>query len=145
MQLQRIAQIVQADAMGQLGIEQADHVTPRFEGARPLLRAGIPRNSGDLMRRNVVANLAQNVELTSCWFDGFLFFHPCRVAGSKRQANTFFFSILWDGCVLETKLKLLIRVQLRLTLARLRGTCPPHRAFFSAGRAPQYLAERWTH
>jgi hypothetical protein len=44
---------------------------------------------------NQIANLAQNVKPATCWFDGFFVFHPCRVAGLKRQANTFSFSVGW--------------------------------------------------
>ncbi len=38
---------------------------------------------------NKIANLTQKVKPATCWFDFFVF-HPCRVAGSKGQANTFF-------------------------------------------------------
>ena len=48
------------------------------------------------MLRNEIANLAQNVKPGPCWFDFFVF-HACRVAGSNRQANTFF-NFLRDGC-----------------------------------------------
>jgi hypothetical protein len=45
--------------------------------------------------KNEVANLPQDVELGTGWF-GLLFCHPCRVAGSNRQTNTFFrFSAGW--------------------------------------------------
>src|ERR1039457_4427046 len=44
---------------------------------------------GNLVRRNRIANLAQDVQLKPCWVDRFLF-HPCLVAGPKRQPNTFF-------------------------------------------------------
>src|SRR5439155_7181795 len=58
--------------------------------ARPILCACFPRYLGDFVLWNKIANLAQKVKPTTCWFDAFFVFHPCRVAGSKRQANTFF-------------------------------------------------------
>src|SRR6266487_6029798 len=76
--------------MGQLRVQQADGVAPGAESARPILRAGFPRYLGDFVLWNKIANLAQKVKPTTCWFDCFFVFHPCRVAGSKRQANTFF-------------------------------------------------------
>jgi len=74
--------------MSQLSVEQADDMTPRFETAGLILRAGRPSYFRNLVRRNKIANLAQNVELRPCWVDRFLF-HPCLVAGPKRQPNTF--------------------------------------------------------
>src|SRR5205814_6433394 len=76
--------------MGQLRVQQADGVAPRAESARPILYASFPRYLGDFVLWNKIANLAQKVKPTTCWFDCFFLFHPCRVAGSKRQANTFF-------------------------------------------------------
>src|SRR5438876_8454797 len=76
--------------MGQLRVQQADGVAPGAESARPILYASFPRYLGDFVLWNKIANLAQNVKPTTCWFDCFFVFHPCRVAGSKRQANTFF-------------------------------------------------------
>src|SRR6266496_5728176 len=76
--------------MGQLRVQQADGVAPGAESARPILRASFPRYLGDFVLWNKIANLAQKVKPTTCWFDCFFVFHPCRVAGSKRQANTFF-------------------------------------------------------
>src|SRR6266487_3106473 len=76
--------------MGELGVQQADAVAPGAESARPVLHTSLPRYLGYFVLWNQVANLAQNVKPTTCWFDGFFLFHPCRVAGSKRQANTFF-------------------------------------------------------
>src|SRR5438094_6658511 len=82
--------------MGQLRVQQADGVAPGAESARPVLYASFPRYLGDFVLLNKIANLAQKVKPTTCWFDCFFVFHPCRVAGSKRQANTFF-HFLWDG------------------------------------------------
>ena len=76
-------------AMAQLGIDQTHHMAPRLKGARHILRSGSPRDLGDLVGGNKIANLAQDVQLRPCWVDRFIF-HPCLVAGPKRQPNTFF-------------------------------------------------------
>jgi len=76
--------------MGQLRVQQANGVAPGAESARPILHARFPCDLGDFVLWNQIANLAQDVKPTTCWFDGFFVFHPCRVAGSKPQANTFF-------------------------------------------------------
>ena len=38
-----ISQVIQTDAMGQLCVNQTDHVTPRLEGSRLILGSGLPR------------------------------------------------------------------------------------------------------
>ena len=48
------------------------------------------------MRRNAVANLAEDGEVRLCWVDVFVF-HVCRVADLNRQSNTFS-EFLEDGC-----------------------------------------------
>jgi hypothetical protein len=58
---------------------------------------------------NEIANLAQNVELASCWLNCFVF-HACRVAGSKRQANTFS-NFLWDRCDFLSMFSLSVRLE----------------------------------
>ena len=75
--------------MGQLRVQQAYRVAPGTESARPILHASFPCDLGDFVLGNEIANLAQNVKPAPCWLDRFFVFHPCRVAGSKRQANTF--------------------------------------------------------
>ena len=94
-QLQRVAQIVEPDAVGELSIQQTDRVAPRTETARLIRYTRLPRYFRDLVLRNEIANLAQNVKPGPCWFDSFVF-HACRVAGSNRHANTFFrFPVRW--------------------------------------------------
>ncbi len=81
--------------MDELRVQQTDRVTPRTEGARLIQSPGLPRYFGDFMRRNEIANLAQNVKPGPCRFDFFVF-HACLVAGSNGQANTFFqFPVGW--------------------------------------------------
>src|SRR6266446_2632261 len=81
--------------MSKLCVQQTDGVAPGTESARHIFYAGFPCYLGDFVPRNKIANLAKNIRPGTCWFDFFVF-HPCRVAGSKRQANTFFrFSVGW--------------------------------------------------
>src|SRR5947207_2389996 len=89
-QLQRITDVIEADAVGELSLAQSDHMTPRAEGPGLIFGSGLASYFGNLLLWNVIANLAQDVELGTCWFD-FCFFHACLVAGSKSQANTFSF------------------------------------------------------
>ena len=88
-QLQRITQVIESDAVGrQLRAAQAHHMAPGCERARLILRPGCPRNFGDQVLGNKIANLAEDAELGACWVERFIF-HPCLVAGSKRRPNTF--------------------------------------------------------
>ena len=61
-ELERITDIVEANAMGQLRITQADHMTPRCEGPSLLIDSRFSRQLGHKMLRNIVAGLAQNGE-----------------------------------------------------------------------------------
>jgi hypothetical protein len=88
-QLEGITHVVETEAMGQLGIDLAHDMTPRREGARLVLGPRRPGDLRDATLRNDIADLPQNVELGTCWFDWFVF-HPCLVAGRHGQANTFF-------------------------------------------------------
>ena len=96
MQFERVAQVVEAKTMTELRVQQTDRVTPGTERARLILHPSLQRNFGDLVGGNMIADLAQDVKPVPCWFDLFVF-HPCRVAGSTPQANTFL-EFLWDGC-----------------------------------------------
>ncbi len=88
-QLEGITQVIQADAMAQLRIAQAHHVAPRCERARLILRPGGPRNFGDQVLGNKIANLAQDAELGAGW-GYFEFIHPCRVAGAHKKFQPIF-------------------------------------------------------
>jgi hypothetical protein len=92
-QWQRITQIIQADAMGQLRIGQTHHMAPRLERARLILRPGWPRNFGDQVLGNKIANLVQDAELGTGW-GYFEFIHPCRVAGARKKFQPFFSNLL---------------------------------------------------
>jgi len=60
------------------------------------LDTAFPRQFRNQMRRNEVANLAEDGEVRGCWVDGFVF-HLCRVADFNPQSNTFS-EFLGDGC-----------------------------------------------
>src|SRR5689334_14307158 len=87
-QPQGITDIIEADGVGQLRKEHADHVTPRTEGSRPGIHPGLARQFRHQMRGNQIAKLSENRELRGGWF-GVSFFHLCRVAELKSQANLF--------------------------------------------------------
>jgi hypothetical protein len=75
-------------------------MAPRAEGARLILHARVASYFADKMRRNKVANLAQDVEVGSCWFD--FYFHPCLVAGLQTLSQHIFSNFLWDGCAIDS-------------------------------------------
>src|SRR4029077_21198046 len=85
---QRIAQVIQTDAMSQLGIDQADNMTPRLEASRLILVSSSPSDFGHLVRGNKIANLAQHVALGPGW-NLFELIHPCRVAGANKKLQPF--------------------------------------------------------
>jgi hypothetical protein len=86
--MQRITQVIQSDAMGQLAIEQTHHMAPRLKAAGLVLGSGRARDLGHLVRRNKIANLAQNAELGTGW-GYFELIHPCRVAGANKKLQPF--------------------------------------------------------
>jgi hypothetical protein len=88
MQPQRIAQVIETDAMSQLGIDQANYMAPRREAARLILGASGPSDFGNRVRRNKIANLAQHVALGAGW-TLFELIHPCRVAGANKKLQPF--------------------------------------------------------
>ena len=77
MKLETITDIVKADGMSEVGVEQGDNVTPRRETARLGGDACLGCQFGNQMRWNEVANLAQGCQLGSGWFAVFVFVHPC--------------------------------------------------------------------
>ena len=90
-QLQSVAQVIQAKAVAELSVEQAYHMAPRGKGARLALGTRRPRNLRHQKRRNVIANLAQDGELGAGW-NYFVLIQDCRVAGVIQNLQ-FFLSI----------------------------------------------------
>jgi hypothetical protein len=97
MQPQRVADIIESDAVGELGIQQRDQITPGTERAGFILNPGRPRQLGNEKVGNEVAHLPQQIQLGTRWNVSLVFFHPRRVAGLHRTVQLFF-KILWDGC-----------------------------------------------
>ena len=87
-QPQGVTDIIEANGMGQLGKEHADHMTPRAEGSRQGIHPGRARKFWDQMGWNQIAKLSQNRELGGGWFG--LFFHLCRVTELKSHSNHLF-------------------------------------------------------
>ena len=90
MPLQRIAHVIETDAMAKLGMRETNDMAPRTERARLIFCARSSRDPLYLGLWNKLADLAQDGEVRTCWFDFFLF-HPCLVAGLKLQTNTFLY------------------------------------------------------
>jgi hypothetical protein len=87
-QVQGVTHVIEAQGMGQLGVEQADDLTPRTERAGVVFDAGVARQFGHQVRRNEIAKLAQNRELAGGWLVvGFLFHAlPCGKAQTRKPA-----------------------------------------------------------
>src|SRR5262245_59452845 len=59
-----------------LDVLQQFCVASGTESARLIFHARLPCNLGDLVLRNKIANLAQEVKSATCWFDAFFLFSP---------------------------------------------------------------------
>ena len=70
-----IANVVETDAVGELGVEQADHMTPRAEGSRFGFTVRGPRQLRHQMVGDQVAKLPQKRKLTGGWLVSCLFIH----------------------------------------------------------------------
>jgi hypothetical protein len=86
---QCVTDVVQTDGVSQLRKEHTHYVTPRTEGSRHGIHAGLARKFRNQMRWNQIAKLAQNSEL-GCGCFGVSFYHLCRVTKLKSRANHFF-------------------------------------------------------
>ena len=101
MQPQGVTHVVEAQGVGQLGVEQADDLTPRAEGAGVVFDASVARQFGHQMWRNEVAKLTENGEFSGVGLDG-VFLMPYLVARRNRSSQHFFIpqpSIVYDGNV----------------------------------------------
>jgi hypothetical protein len=99
-QAQGVTDIIEADGVGQLRKEHADHVTPGTEGSCLGIHPRLACKFRHQMRRNEIAKLSQNRELGGGWF-GVSFVHLRRVTELKSHSNHFFtlkLILLWDGC-----------------------------------------------
>ena len=91
---QSVANVVEAEAVSQLGVKQTDDMAPRGEIAPLFFHAGVPRQLGHQMRRNEVANLAQQGELAGGWLVSSLIFHALPCGRAQTRKPTFFSSTL---------------------------------------------------
>src|SRR5215204_5515051 len=98
MQLERIAHVVKSDAMGELGVQERHNVAPGRKGSG--LDTAFPRQFGNQMRWNEVANLAEDDEVRACWVDAFVF-HLCRVADLNSSIQHFL-QFLRDACEINS-------------------------------------------
>jgi len=67
MQPQPVADVVEPDGMGELGVDKADQMAPRAEGAGLFVHAGLLRQLRHQIRWNQIANLPQYGKLTAAW------------------------------------------------------------------------------
>ena len=94
-----IAEIVEADGVNQLGIDEGDDMTPGGKGPRLFIDPGVLGQGGNEEGWNEIEELAENRQIRGRWrWSRFWFFHPCRVA-VKPVSVSIFASRLWDGCV----------------------------------------------
>lgn len=89
-QPQRIADVVETQTVGKLGVKQADDMAPGSELAPLIFHAGLPRQLGHQMRRNEVANLAQQGELAGGWLGCGFLFHALPCGRAQTRKPTFF-------------------------------------------------------
>ena len=91
-QPQRVTDVVQTNGVSQLRKEHTYYVTPRTEGSRHGIHAGLARKFRNQVRRNKFAELSENSQFRGGWF-GVSFHHLCRVTKLKSHANHFFFCL----------------------------------------------------
>jgi len=90
-QTQGIAHVVESRTVGQLGVEQADDMTPGTEGAGVISHTGLASQERHQMRRNEVAKLAQQRKLADCWLVSCLFFHALSSGKAQTRKPTVFY------------------------------------------------------
>lgn len=91
-QPQGVADVVEAEGVGELGEDQAHHMTPRREGAGFFCDPGVPGQLGNEVRRNQIAELAQEGEAAARWLADRLFFHPRPCGRVQTCKPTLFFT-----------------------------------------------------
>src|SRR5664279_6319682 len=93
--LQRVANVVEAQTVGQLRIAQTDHMTPRAKGSGLLVHSSLVGQARHQVGWNVIADLTQNRELVPGW--GLLIFHDLSCDRFSSSFQSFFLQLLWDG------------------------------------------------
>ena len=92
MQAQSVADIVEAEGVGKLRVEQTHHMTPRREGSGAFDDPSIPRQFGRQMCRNKIAELAQKRELSRRWLALCFVFHTPPCGRDQTRKPTLFLS-----------------------------------------------------
>ena len=92
MQPQRVTDVIEPKTVGELGIKQADDVTPRTEGPRLICHAGRAGQARHQMRRNEVAKLAQQREFAGGWLVASLMIHALPCGNAQTRKPTFFYT-----------------------------------------------------
>ena len=87
MQVKSVADVIESNRMGELGVQQSDHLAPRAERPGLLLDSMFPGQLGDQVVWDEVAELPEDGEFGAGWLRRFSVFHPCRVAGESASAN----------------------------------------------------------
>jgi len=90
-QPQGITDIVEADGVGQLGIEQAHDMAPRRERPGAFDDPSIPRQFGHQVCRNKIAELMQEREAAARWLVRCGFIHPLPCGRFTRRKPTLFY------------------------------------------------------
>jgi len=88
---QRVTHVVEAEAVGDLGVEQADNMAPRTERAGLFSHAGFAGQARHQMWRNEVANLPQERELADGWLGCGFLFHALPCGRAQTRKPTFFY------------------------------------------------------
>ena len=87
-----VTDVIEPEAVGELGIKQTDDVTPRTKGAGLIFHAGLACQSRHQMRRNEVAKLAQQREFAGGWLVSCLIFHALPCGKAQTRKPTFFYT-----------------------------------------------------
>ena len=89
-QAQRVTHIIEPQSVRELGVEQADHMTPRKKRARPQVHAGVPGQLRHEVGGNQIAELAQERKAVARWLADRLFFHPRPCGRVQTRRPTLF-------------------------------------------------------
>src|ERR1035437_7644379 len=90
-QPQGVADIVEANGVGQLSVEQAHHMTPWRERPEAFDDPSLPRQFGHQMRWNKIAELMQEREAAARWLVRCGFIHPLPCGRFTRGKPTLFY------------------------------------------------------
>ena len=92
-QPQRVANVVESQGVGQLGVEEADNMAPRTKCAGLSVYPGVPGQLRHEMSGNEIAELVQQREFAARWL-GVGFEWPALWQVNLPQANFFFHPLL---------------------------------------------------